>query len=213
MTFIAPISKLTVMTLTILCESRPLEGMRTAVATLEALRPMSKTLESDWISGSWATILNGGDEQDTFIAPETATVVWSTLKTLLFSNIMIADAVLSAAIYIPPSESSPTPSTLALTVLHNLSSLSFVISQFGGVTTTASPGFVELKKTFYLALDILAQSEEESDRFVRELCLSLQAQDTSQWFPLKTRISFELSSSQESLCTSEHRAARSRIER
>jgi hypothetical protein len=108
---------------------------------------------------------------------------------------MIADAALSTVVYVPPvpspsptipyipiptsisvpppptSASTPTSSTLALTTLHALSHLAFVISQFGGVTTT-SQGFSELKKTFYLALDILAQSEEESDRFVRELCRS-----------------------------------------
>lgn len=103
--------------------------------------------------------------------------MWKTLKTLLFANLMIADAALSVVIFVPPSAYSgavPVPSALALTVLHTLCDLSFVISQFGGVTTTASPGFVELKKTFYLALDILAKSEEESNRFVRELCLSVR---------------------------------------
>ncbi|KAJ7134406.1 hypothetical protein C8R44DRAFT_424065 [Mycena epipterygia] len=161
---IAPISKLTALTITILCESRPAEGMVAAAATLDALRPMSKTLESDWI---------GGSTRD----QEQMTLVWTTLKTLLFANIMIADAALSATIFVPPAAYSavgPTPSSLALTVLLTLSNLSFVISQFGGVTTTASPGFVELKKTFYLALDILAKSEEESNRFVRELCLSVR---------------------------------------
>ncbi|KAJ7695979.1 hypothetical protein B0H17DRAFT_412670 [Mycena rosella] len=170
MEFIAPISKLTALTATILCESRPAEGMVAAAATLEALRPISKTLESDWIRGASANA-------ESLDAQGQAAPVWTTLKTLLFTNIMIADAALSAAVFVSPaaySDVAPTPSELALTVLHTLSNLSFVISQFGGVTTTASPGFVELKKTFYLALDILAKSEEESNRFVRELCLSVQ---------------------------------------
>ncbi|KAJ7729657.1 hypothetical protein DFH07DRAFT_756735 [Mycena maculata] len=166
MQFIASISKLTALTLTILCDSRPVEGMITASATLESLRPISKSLESDWITNPLAKA-----------NPDTHELVWTTLKTLLFTNIMVADAALSAAVFVPPAAytaEGPTPSTLALTVLHTLSNLSFVVSQFGGVTTTASPGFVELKKTFYLALDILAKSAEESNRFVRELCVSVR---------------------------------------
>ncbi|KAF7365404.1 hypothetical protein MVEN_00412900 [Mycena venus] len=173
MEFIASTSKLTAQTLTILCESRPAEGMVAAAAALEALRPLSKSLESDWIGSSLAKVVRS-DDADTH---EEATLVWKTLKTLLFANIMIADAALSAVIFVPPSAYSgavPVPSALALTVLHTLCDLSFVVSQFGGVTTTASPGFMELKKTFYLALDILAKSEEESNRFVRELCLSVR---------------------------------------
>ncbi|KAJ7459669.1 hypothetical protein FB451DRAFT_1271116 [Mycena latifolia] len=173
MEFIAPISKLTALTVTILCESRPVEGMVAAAATLEALRPISKSLESDWMGGAPEKAASN-ENLDT---QGQAALVWATLKTLLFANIMIADAALSAALFVPPtiySGDGPAPSALALTVLHTLSNLSFVISQFGGVTTTASPGFVELKKTFYLALDILAKCDEESNRFVRELCLSVR---------------------------------------
>ncbi|KAJ7043901.1 hypothetical protein C8F04DRAFT_1070849 [Mycena alexandri] len=173
MEFIAPISKLTALTITILSESRPAEGITAAAAALDALRPVSKSLESDWIGSSLAR----NDNSDT------RELVWKTLKTLLFANIMIADAALSALVFVSPAaytgaDAVPVPSALALTVLHTLCNLSFVISQFGGVTTTASPGFVELKKTFYLALDILAKSEEESDRFARELSLELRAWQT-----------------------------------
>ncbi|KAF7346109.1 hypothetical protein MSAN_01837600 [Mycena sanguinolenta] len=170
---IASLSKLTALSITILCEHRPTEGMVAAAAALEALRPLSRTLENDWIGSPLAKAVRT-DAADT---REQNILVWKTLKTLLFANLMIADAALSAVIFVPPSAYSgaiPVPSALALTVLHTLSDLSFVISQFGGVTTTASPGFVELKKTFYLALDILAKSEPESERFVRELCLAVQ---------------------------------------
>lgn len=55
-------------------------------------------------------------------------------------------------------------------MLHTLSHLSFVLSQFGGVSSTASEGgFPELKKVFYTALDILSSNELESARFVHEL--------------------------------------------
>ncbi|KAJ7712448.1 hypothetical protein B0H16DRAFT_1624977 [Mycena metata] len=138
MEFIAPISKLTALTLTILVESRPAEGIAAAAAALDALRPISKTLESDWIGSSLAR-------------NDDAELAWKTLKTLLFANIMIADAALSALVFVSPAAYTGVgPSALALT----------------------------LKKTFYLALDVLAKSAEESDRFVRELVLELRAWQT-----------------------------------
>ncbi|KAF8208718.1 hypothetical protein K438DRAFT_1961289 [Mycena galopus ATCC 62051] len=173
MDFIASISKLTALSITTLCEHRPAEGMVAAAAALETLPPLSKSLESDWIASPLAKVVRT-DSADT---RADTVLVWKTLKTLLFANLMIADAALSAVIFVPSSAYSsavPVPSALALTVLHALSDLSFVISQFGGVTTTASPGFTELKKTFYLALDILAKSEPESERFVRELSASVR---------------------------------------
>lgn len=93
---------------------------------------------------------------------------------------MIADMTLSTLVFTPlPSDwasisTAVSPSSLALQTLNTLSHLSFVISQFGGVTTTSveGPGFKELKKTFYLALDILASDPVASDRFVKELCQS-----------------------------------------
>ncbi|KAJ7644341.1 hypothetical protein FB45DRAFT_824461 [Roridomyces roridus] len=167
MEFIAQMSKLTALSVSVLCETRPAEGMAAAAATLQTLRPVSKRLETDWSRNPLAEV-----------SPDHAALVWKTFKTLLFANIMISDAILSASIFIPPPIYATThdlrPSGFALTVLHTLSDLSFVVSQFGGVTTTASPGFVELKKTFYLALDILSKNAEESDTFVRELCLSVQ---------------------------------------
>jgi hypothetical protein len=100
------------------------------------------------------------------------------LKTLLFSTVMIADTCLSTFVYIPghiawqPSESSTDTfaSSLARTTLMTLSHLSFVISQFGGVSSSSENGFVELKRVFYLALDILADDRQASERFTRQLC-------------------------------------------
>ncbi|EAU85803.1 hypothetical protein CC1G_05020 [Coprinopsis cinerea okayama7 len=174
--------------------------------TLDTLREVTKKVERDWISTSLASVTDAG------IAPDSkplAKDVWTILKTLLFTVIMIADGALSPLIFIPPSAfpappsparpsspqpSSPgnhnppqttaepppsiTPSTLALTALHALSHLSFVISQFGGVTSTGN-GFEELKKTFYLSLDILARSSgsaegrHEAEMYVRDSCRAL----------------------------------------
>jgi hypothetical protein len=106
--------------------------------------------------------------------------IWTTLKTLLFSNIMLSEAILSASVFIPPRTHGLTPASLALQVLHTLSHLSFVISQFGGVTTTTQ-GFEHLKKTFYLALDILAQGDGDGSKaevYVRQMCFTLNSQRT-----------------------------------
>lgn len=106
--------------------------------------------------------------------------IWTTLKTLLFSNIMVAEAVLSASVFIASRLHEPTPASLALQVLQTLSHLSFVISQFGGVTAPTQ-GFEHLKKTFYLSLDILAQGDgngSKAEAYVRHVCFTLNSQRT-----------------------------------
>ena len=104
---------------------------------------------------------------------------------------MIAEAVLSASVFIRPrphinnNNNKLTPSSLALQVLQTLSHLSFVISQFGGVTTNTK-GFEHLKKTFYLALDILAHGDGDGDgdgskkaeTYVQQICITLNSQRT-----------------------------------
>lgn len=93
---------------------------------------------------------------------------------------MLAEAVLSASVFIPPRSDKLTPSSLALQVLQTLSHLSFVISQFGGVTNIQQ-GFEHLKKTFYLALDILAQGDgdgSKAEAYVQQVCFTLNSQRT-----------------------------------
>jgi hypothetical protein len=94
---------------------------------------------------------------------------------------MLAEAVLSASVFIPPQHHELTPASLALQVLQTLSHLSFVIFQFGGVTTTTQ-GFEHLKKTFYLALDILAQGDgddgSKAEAYVQQVCFTLNSQRT-----------------------------------
>jgi hypothetical protein len=65
----------------------------------------------------------------------------------------------------------PTHSSLASSTLRTLSHLSFVITKFGGVTSTSSDGFAELKRVFYSALDVLSADVEASEEFVRVLSL------------------------------------------
>ena len=111
---------------------------------------------------------------------ELTTKLWMVLKTLLFAAVMVAEAALSSTIYIPSSSfqissSSPqtlAPAYLALQTLRTLNTLSFIISQFGGVTTTSTSvaDFPELKRVFYLGLDILSSDKGLSGEFVRTLC-------------------------------------------
>ena len=118
-------------------------------------------------------------------APDTrdlAKILWTMLKTLLFTCIMIFESVLSSLVYLPPQLYQITPATLAVQILETLSHLSFVISEFGGVTTTAQ-GFEQLKKTFYLALDVLAQGDGpagdsglKADTYVQKICFALNSQ-------------------------------------
>nr|GAT50578.1 predicted protein [Mycena chlorophos] len=151
MNSIAPLAKLTALVISVLCDSRPAEGAPSTLASLEAFLGMAKTIERGWQSKHVHDM----------------TLVWTTLKTFLFAHIMVAEAALSVLAYVPPSAYS-SPSSLALPVLHTLHRLSFVVSQFGGVSTAAQPGFAELRKAFYLALDLLAEGSE-CDHFVKEL--------------------------------------------
>lgn len=112
--------------------------------------------------------------------------MWSTLKILLFTTIMVVQSVLATLVYVPQPQCSPgSPSekpsafSISLTALHILSHLSFILPQFGGVTAIGEGSFSELKKVHYTALDILASNKEESERFVRELCDSSSARACS----------------------------------
>jgi hypothetical protein len=46
--------------------------------------------------------------------------------------------------------------------------LSFVISQFGGISTSSGPGFPELKRAAYTALDLLSADTILSTCFLEE---------------------------------------------
>ncbi|EGN98046.1 hypothetical protein SERLA73DRAFT_109381 [Serpula lacrymans var. lacrymans S7.3] len=201
------LSKLCARTLSILIDNRPKQHMNEILSTFELLESIAAKLDADWSS----SILSEGLDHDS-IAPdsrEITTSLWNILKTLLFATIMITESALSTIVFLPPtlfqgsSRVSPKavvlapqlPSTCALTTLHTLSHLSFVISQFGGVTSTATGGFVELKKAFYTALDVLSADSAESERFVRELCDSLKSNGINSIHPVqKVKQAFALAS-------------------
>ncbi|KIM41760.1 hypothetical protein M413DRAFT_445001 [Hebeloma cylindrosporum] len=197
---IASISKLTANVLELLIDSpsssRLNEGMDTISETLDVLRELAKQVERDWIACPLASCTDRDIAQD---SKETTKSMWTVLKTLLFSNVMLAEAVLSASVYLRPGSSRITPASLALQTLHILSHLSFIISEFGGVTTTTQ-GFEHLKKTFYLALDILAHGDGEqgmkAEAYVQQSCFALNSQraESAATAPRQAKQAFVLAS-------------------
>ncbi|KAJ3996292.1 hypothetical protein F5050DRAFT_1692897 [Lentinula boryana] len=171
---IASLSRLEALVLSIALGYRPRKGLTAAQETLNHLREMA-----DRVAGVIPQLL----AEDTHPASDAETPSsgpWLTLKTLLFSVIMITDSVLSASIYVPPTvyhlsstSSLSSPASLSLTTILTLFHLSFVVSQFGGISSlgnTDEASFKELRKTAYLALDILASgSNDIPERFLDEL--------------------------------------------
>lgn len=113
-------------------------------------------------------------------AKNLAEKIWIVLKTQLFSTLMLQQAILDTILFHPPpsslSGSSRTYSPVHLTsiILNTLSSLSFVVASFGGVTAgpagaVKGPSFPELKKVFYMAIDMLSTDRPASNTFVRNL--------------------------------------------
>ena len=91
--------------------------------------------------------------------------IWSCLKTLLFTTVMVSQPVLLASIRHPAPTSSSSPSIASLFLI-NLWRLAFVTSRFGGISAHTA-GFEELKRACYLALDIVASSQSESEALLR----------------------------------------------
>ena len=130
-------------------------------------------------------------------ARETTTALWNIFKNMLFTSIMLSQSVLSAIVFDwhPPVPSPQdvaassadilTPYSLVATVLRVFYHLSFVIHQFGGVTSTSEGGFAELRRAFYMALDVLSASAHESEQFVVDLCDSFKAEGDARFRCLK----------------------------
>ncbi|KAG6829465.1 hypothetical protein H0H92_004427 [Tricholoma furcatifolium] len=207
MLYLAGISKLSALTLELLIESSA-DGLRMASKMMDMYQTMAARVEQDWKVSEFASVQTEDElceSVDIFteftevlnyyvIASDKRQMyksVWLLLKTLLFSTIMVGDGILGAVIYARPVFShagNVTPHVLAKSILRTLSHLSFVVSQFGGVTATAvsdDPGFVELRKVFYLALDILSAQEQSNrsqlaspvlnpiENFVKEIVMDL----------------------------------------
>jgi hypothetical protein len=89
---------------------------------------------------------------------------------------MVADGILASVVFVRPKSQigldAVTPQTLAQLTLRTLFHISFVVSQLGGVTATATGddhGFKELRRVFYLAIDVLS-SDEPSNGHASHVC-------------------------------------------
>ncbi|KAH9927056.1 hypothetical protein B0H21DRAFT_826484 [Amylocystis lapponica] len=181
LTSMASLARFCAQVLSVLAESRPLRGWPVMAHGMWRLESLAQKIEVQWVKSPLASI-----SDDSAIAPdarELTTTLWAIFKTLLFTSIMISQAVLSSVVFIPhPSTTLPsteilTPYSLAVTVLRTLFHLAFVIHQFGGVTSTSEGGFVELRRAFYMALDVLSASPHESEQFVADLCDSFKSEE------------------------------------
>jgi hypothetical protein len=196
MSNIGPLSKLCARSLALLLELQPDLGIITLAETLHSLKSLDEKVASDWESSPLSSVTDenaigacGNMPRRAAInivnlpAPDTrelSKTIWTILKTLLFSTIMIIEASLSALAFIPLHNAEKillvtdphrtSASSIAQSTINILFNLSFVISQFGGVTAASNDGFPQLKRVFYLALDILAEDEVDAENFVRELC-------------------------------------------
>jgi len=150
-----------------------LDGWNTLHAVATRLEQVARNVGNHWAQSALARI-----EKENDIAPESRQVaadIWIVLKTLLFTTIMLSQSILSTITYSRPVSSAVVPTTplthssLALSTLHTLSHLSFVITKFGGVASTSSAGFAELKRVFYSALDVLSADVSASEIFVKAL--------------------------------------------
>lgn len=154
--------------------------------TLIAFEEMTRNLEDDWRRNPWVDVQK--EEEIPESARETLTQAWGVLKTILFATVMVQQSVINATVYLPPPSSntlSPlepnvTPASLAWLLLQTFSNLSFVVTKFGGVTSTARvSGFPQLRRLFYSALDVLSTNRPASEKFVITLCQTGKKNSTS----------------------------------
>ena len=99
---------------------------------------------------------------------------------MLFSTLMIHQSILDSLLFLRPVSSSPSnkASHIARRTVQTLSALSFVIETFGGVASTSEdgPSFPELKRVFYMAIDIMAADAPACEELVRDLITDLNSQ-------------------------------------
>ena len=134
---------------------------------------MTSKLQDTWRQNPWVDIQ--AEEEIPEFARDILTQAWDVLKTILFATVMVQQSVVTATIYLPPPptktvssrEPNIMPAPIAWTILQGLSNLSFVITKFGGVTSTSrTPVFPQLRRLFYSALDVLSADQASSEKFV-----------------------------------------------
>lgn len=147
---------------------------------------MTCNLRDAWEHNPWVDVQK--EEEILEPAGETLTQAWGVLKNMLFVTVMVQQSVVAATIYLPPplSKIAPSlgsgvaPASVAWILLQALSNLSFVITKFGGVTsTTRASVFPQLRRLFYSALDVLSTNQVASEKFVLGLCQTEKQDATS----------------------------------
>jgi hypothetical protein len=167
--------------------------------TVRVFEEMSGNLWDTWRYNPWVDVQT--EEEIPESARETLTQAWGVLKTILFVTVMVQQSVITATIYLPPPSSkimsslepNVTPASVACTLLQTLSNLSFVITKFGGVTSTARTSvFPQLRRLFYSALDVLSTSQAASEKFVIGLCQPGKHNPTSSKVMENAKMAFSL---------------------
>ena len=157
---------------------------------------MTRNLSDAWRHNPWVDTQT--EEEIPESARETLTQAWGILKTVLFTTVMVQQSVVTATTYLsPPSqrtlspESNITPASIARILLQALANLSFVVTKFGGVTSTPRASvFPQLRRLFYSALDVLSTDQAASEKFVLDLC------QTGRWNATSPRLSGVMGSAQ-----------------
>ncbi|KLO17280.1 hypothetical protein SCHPADRAFT_994449 [Schizopora paradoxa] len=182
---VAPITKLLARSIVLYADNAP-RSKRASVwdaisQVSDALGTMSGAVERDWRSSPLQNINSDADLD--VPSPRTTEKIWLILKTLLFSIVMVEQAVLDVMLYLPSISSqrsangkqrgsSRSAQGIASSLLYTLMHLSFVVAEFGGVTAPTSTGneptggFPELRKVFYMALDLLSTDQQCSMDFI-----------------------------------------------
>ena len=118
-------ASITARILPLLAESSPLDGWSTLEAVVTRLGQFASNVENDWAQSALARIENEDDigmfarfraapyDSHTDIAApdsrEVAANIWTVLKTLLFTTIMLLQSILSTITYSHPLPSTVTP--------------------------------------------------------------------------------------------------------
>ena len=120
-------------------------------------------------------------EPDCDSAPDskaTMTKIWTLLKSVLFSVVLVSQTILQDLIYEP----TPHPLSIANTIIEIFFNLSFVTSKFAGGLTSTGGGFPQQKRCFYGALDVVSSSPSESAELVLRLSSQLKGMMVSKWW-------------------------------
>lgn len=136
------------------------------LAAQEALLTFARTLEHQWnVSGNLATLEIS--LQSTALGPETAAstwpVLWQLLKKILYSTVMVLQAVVTRSLLDPRLRSAVTETSLATKSLHIFRHLYFISSNHG------ANAFQVYTFTYLASIDTLVRYPEASAAFLREI--------------------------------------------